>query len=172
MLNHRSSRILLPVRLGFVWLTLALAAVMHFVPVGRFLAVPDFVALVLAFWCIREPLHIGMGTAFLLGVIVDVAHGSAMGQHATAYVLLAYACARVSRRLLWFSPGAQALHMVPVFLMVQVVMLVIRLMAGSRFPGWEYFFATFTTAALWIPAHYVLLWPQMQPAERDENRPI
>ncbi|HEX5126810.1 MAG TPA: rod shape-determining protein MreD [Rhodocyclaceae bacterium] len=170
--THRSNRIMLPVKMGFVCLSLLAALMLHFIPVGRFYAVPDFVALVLAFWCVREPQHIGMGTAFLLGVVVDVAHGSVMGQHAFAYVLLAYVCHIVSRRLLWFAPGSQALHMVPLFLMAQVVMLLIRLMAGGRFPGWEYFFSTFTTSALWLPAHYLLLLPQMQPIDRDENRPL
>ncbi|GAB4061514.1 rod shape-determining protein MreD [Uliginosibacterium sediminicola] len=172
MLTNRSSRILLPVRNSFVIGSLLVALVLHFVPMGRFYAIPDFVALVLAFWCVREPLMVGMGMAFLLGVIVDVAHGAVMGQHALAYVLLAYASIVMSRRLLWFSPSAQALHMVPVFLGAQIVMLVVRLLVGGRFPGWTYFFSSFTTAALWMPVHYILLIPQMRPIDRDDNRPI
>jgi rod shape-determining protein MreD len=172
MPNHRSSRILLPVRMNFITMTLIAALVLHFIPMGRFYAAPDFVALVLAFWCVREPLRVGIGTAFMLGVIVDVAHGAVMGQHAVAYVLLAYASIVMSRRLLWFSPGAQALHMVPILLMTQIVMLLIRLVVGGRFPGWEYFFSTFTTAALWMPVHFLLLIPQMRPIDRDDNRPI
>ncbi|WP_345533631.1 rod shape-determining protein MreD [Viridibacterium curvum] len=172
MLNHRSSRILLPVRMNFVFITLVIALTLHFIPMGSFYAIPDFVALVLAFWCVREPLRVGMGTAFILGVVVDVAHGAVMGQHATAYVLLAYASIIMSRRLLWFAPTAQALHMAPLFLMTQIVMLVIRLLVGGRFPGWEYFFSSFTTAVLWVPVHYLLLLPQMRPIDRDDNRPI
>lgn len=170
--THRSSRILLPVRMGFVTASLLIALVLHFIPVGRFYAVPDFVALVVAFWCVREPHRVGMGTAFVMGVVVDVAHGAVMGQHALAYVLLAYVCGVVSRRILWFGPAEQALHMVPPFFMTQVVMLVLRLMVGGHFPGWEYFFSTFTTAALWLPVHYLLLIPQMRPIDRDENRPL
>jgi rod shape-determining protein MreD len=172
MITHRSSRILLPVRANFILVSLILALVLHFVPMGRFYAIPDFVALVLAFWCVREPQRVGMGTAFILGVIVDVAHGAVMGQHALAYVLLAYASLMISRRVMWFSPGAQALHMVPLFLMTQIVMLLIRLLVGGRFPGWDYFFSTFTTAALWMPVHFLLLIPQMRPIDRDDNRPI
>jgi rod shape-determining protein MreD len=170
--NNRSRRLLLPVRPGFVLVSLLIALCLNFVPVGRFYAVPDFVALVLAFWCVREPHRVSLGTAFLLGGIVDVAHGAVMGQHALAYVLLAFISNANSRRLLWFSPGAQALHMVPLFLMTQVLMLVVRLVAGGRFPGWEYFFSGFATALLWVPVHYLLLIPQMQPFERDENRPL
>ena len=170
--THRSSRILLPVRMNFIVLSLILALTLHFIPMGRFYAIPDFVALVLGFWCVREPLRVGMGTAFILGIIVDVAHGAVMGQHALAYVLLAYASVVMSRRILWFSPSAQALHMVPLFLMSQIVMLLVRMMVGGRFPGWDYFFSTFTTAVLWMPAHYIFLIPQMRPIDRDDNRPI
>ena len=170
--TNRSRRLLLPVRPGFVWFSLVLALCLNFVPVGRFYAVPDFVALVVAFWCVREPHRVSLGTGFLLGAIVDVAHGAVMGQHALAYVLLAHVSNAYSRRLLWFSPGEQALHMMPLFLMTQVLMLVVRLVAGGRFPGWDYFFSCFTTALLWIPIHYLLLMPQMQPIERDENRPL
>jgi len=170
--THRSSRLLLPVRMSFVVISMVIALVLNFIPVGQFYAVPDFVALVLAFWCVREPHRIGMGAAFVLGVLVDVVHGSVMGQHAIAYVLLAWAAGINARRLLWFSPTAQALHMVPLFFMVQVVMLVLRLFAGGRFPGWEYFFTCFTTAILWIPVHYLLLLPQMRPIDHDDNRPL
>lgn len=170
--NHRSSRVLLPVRMGFVWFSLIAALVLACLPVGRFLAMPDFVALVLAFWCVREPHRVGMGTGFFLGVLVDVVHGAVMGQHAAAYVLLAWAAQTHSRRLLWFSPSTQTLHMVPLFLMVQIVMLLLRLLAGGRFPGWEYFFTCFTTAVLWMPTYYLLLLPQLRPIDRDENRPL
>lgn len=170
--THNSSRLLLPVNMGFVCLSLIAALILNFIPIGRFYAAPDFVALLLAFWCVREPHRIGMGTGFILGILVDVAHGSVMGQHAVAYVLLAWAAIVNSRRLLWFSPSAQALHMAPLFLMTQMIMLILRLLAGARFPGWEYFFSCFTTAALWLPAHYLMLLPQMRPIDRDENRPL
>lgn len=169
--NH-SRRLLLPVRPGFVRISLLVALALNFVPVDRFFAAPDFVALVVAFWSVREPHRVGLGTGFLLGAIVDVVHGAVMGQHALAYVLLAYVANTGSRRLLWFSPVEQALHMMPLFLLCQVLMLVIRMAAGARFPGWDYFFASFTTAMLWIPVHHLLLMPQMQPIERDENRPL
>jgi rod shape-determining protein MreD len=169
---HRSSRILLPVRMGWVWLSLFIALALNFVPVPKIPGIPDFVALVLAFWCVREPQRVSMGAAFVLGVLTDVGHGSAMGQHALAYVLLAFISGATARRLLWFPPAAQALQMVPLFLMTQIVMLIVRLLAGADFPGWDYFFCAFTTALLWFPAHYILLLPQMQPIEHDENRPL
>jgi rod shape-determining protein MreD len=51
------------------------------------------VALVLAFWCVHQPLKVGMAAGFVLGLAMDVADASVMGQHALAYVLLAYGAA-------------------------------------------------------------------------------
>ncbi|MBL8437836.1 MAG: rod shape-determining protein MreD [Zoogloeaceae bacterium] len=170
--THRSSRILLPVKRWFVYFSLLIALGLDYIPTGRLIGIPDPVALVLAFWCIREPLHVGMGVAFLLGLLVDVGHGAALGQHALGYVVLAYLSEAVSRRVLWFQPFEQALHILPIFLITQILMTGIRLLAGAEFPGWWIFLGPFVSAALWVPLHFVLLFPQFQPVERDDNRPI
>ena len=57
-----------------------------------------------------------MGAAFVLGLLMDVADGSVMGQHALAYVLLAFAAGGLSRRILWFPLSQQALHVLPLLL--------------------------------------------------------
>ena len=86
--TQSSRRILLPVKTWFIVLTLTIALFMNLVPLGRLPGVPDWVALVLAFWCIHQPLKVNMGAAFLYGLLMDVADASLMGQHALAYVLL------------------------------------------------------------------------------------
>lgn len=170
--TNRSSRILQPVKLWFVYLSLFVALGLEYIPTGRTPGLPDWVALVLAFWCVREPLRVGMGTGFLFGLLVDVGHGAAMGQHALAYVLLAYGANALSRRVLWFPPAEQALHILPLLLFTQVLMVLVRLVAGAEFPGWWYFVGTFTGTLLWVPLHFLLLLPQYRPADRDDNRPI
>jgi rod shape-determining protein MreD len=170
--THRSSRILLPAKAWFVYLSLFVALGLAYIPTGRLPGVPDWVALVLAFWCVREPLRIGMGSAFFCGLLVDLGHGAALGQHALAYVILAYLAAAVARRILWFQPFEQALHMLPLLLLTQVVMTAVRLLAGAEVPGWWIFLGPFVAAALWVPLHFILLLPQFQPVERDDNRPI
>ena len=70
---------------------------------------PDFVALVLAFWCVRQPRLVGIGIAWLLGLLIDVGNGVLLGQHALAYSVLAFGAIALSRRILWFplvEPGA------------------------------------------------------------------
>jgi rod shape-determining protein MreD len=108
--NFSSSRILLPVRPWFIVLSLLVALLLNLLPTSYWPGVPDWVALVLCFWSVREFRKVGMGTAFVLGLIMDVADAGLMGQHALAYVLLAYAAAGLSRRVLWFPLLQQALQ--------------------------------------------------------------
>ena len=170
--THSSNRILLPAHNWFIYASLMLALMANLVPLGRIPFVPDWVALALTFWCIHQPLRIGMGTAFMLGVAMDAVDGSVLGQHAMAYVVLAFAAGGLSRRILWFPLGQQALHVLPMLLGMQIIMLVIRLVGGWEFPGFLWFLASLVATALWHPLTYLLLLPQYRPVDRDDNRPI
>ena len=170
--THHSNRILRPVRDWFVWLTVLFAIFLSVIPVGRLPGYPDWVALTLAFWCIREPFKIGMGAALLIGVVMDVSAASVMGQHSLAYVLLAFTTNGLSRRILQFPLLQQALQILPLLLATQLIMLATRMGVGSEFPGASYFLESFSAALLWYPLTYLLLLPQYQPHEKDENRPI
>ncbi len=170
--TNRSSRILLPVKLWFVYFSLVVALGLEYIPSGRLPGLPDWVALVLAFWCVREPLRIGMGAGFAFGLLVDIGLGAAMGQHALAYVVLAYLANGLARRVMWFPPLQQALHLLPVLLLTQLLMVLVRLVAGAEFPGWSYFLSSVSSALLWTPLSFLLLLPQYQPVDRDDNRPI
>ena len=170
--THSSRRILLPVRNWFIVLTMSLALILNLIPFGQLRGIPDWVALVLTFWCIHQPLKVGMAAAFVLGLAMDVADASVMGQHALAYVLLAYFAAGLSRRVLWFPLSQQALHVLPMLLGAQLVMMVARMVAGAGFPGVLWFLSSFTATLLWHPVTYLLLIPQYQPEEKDVHRPI
>jgi rod shape-determining protein MreD len=167
-----SSRILLPARSWFVIFSLFAALLLNFLPTAHWPGVPDWVALVLCFWSIREPRRVGMGWAFLLGLAMDVADGAVLGQHCFAYVLLAYVAAAQSRRILWFPLAQQALQVFPMLLGAQMIQLLMRLLAGAEFPGWGYLIGPLIATIIWVPATFLLLLPQYQPVERDDNRPL
>ena len=170
--NFTSSRILLPARSWFIALTLILALLANMLPTAYWPGIPDWVALVLCFWCIREPRRVGMGWAFVLGLAMDVADGAILGQHCFAYVLLAYAATSLSRRILWFPLPQQALQVLPLLIGAQAVQMLMRMVAGGDFPGWGYLIGPPIAALLWIPGTFLLLLPQYQPVERDANRPL
>jgi rod shape-determining protein MreD len=167
-----SSRILLPVHPWFIFFSLLAALLLNFLPTSRWPGVPDWVALVLCFWSVREFRRVGMGWAFILGLLMDVADGAVLGQHGVAYVLLAYVAASLSRRILWFPLGQQALQIMPLLLLSQAIQLLMLLIVGADFPGWSFFVGPLVATLLWIPATFVLLLPQYQPVEQNPDRPI
>ncbi|MBP5996981.1 MAG: rod shape-determining protein MreD [Azonexus sp.] len=167
-----SSRILLPVRPWFIFLSLIVALLLNFLPTAHWPGMPDWVALVLCFWSVREFRRVGMGWAFVLGLLMDVADGAVLGQHCFAYVLLAFLAASQSRRLLWFPLLQQALQVLPLLLLTQVIQVLMRLAVGAEFPGWSFFIGPLVASLLWIPATFILLLPQYRPVEQNPDRPI
>lgn len=170
--SHASRRILRPVQPLFIGVTLLLAFVLNLLPFGRFPGVPDWFALALTFWCIHQPLRVGMALAFVFGVATDVAYGSILGQHALAYVLLAFVATQFSRRILWFPHTQQALHVLPMLLATQVVLFLVALACGRELPDLLWWLSSLTGTALWSPLTFALLTPQFRPERRDVHRPI
>ena len=164
--------LLLPVKPWFIALSLVVALLLQFLPLGRLPWLPDLVALTLVFWNVHQPRRVGMAVAFALGLAVDVQQGSVLGQHALIYSVLSYFAISLHRRLLWFPPLQQALHVLPLFVAAQTLLLLVGMWAGGSFPGWSFFLAPLLQAALWTPVSWLLLAPQRRAPDSDRNRPL
>jgi rod shape-determining protein MreD len=152
--------ILRPVRVSTILLSFLGALLLNFLPWKDVRLVPDFVALVLCFWCIRQPRVVGLGVGWALGLLTDAGNGALLGQHALAYSLLAFLAIWLSRRVLWFGTAQQALHVASLLLASQGVLLVLRLAMGAGFPGWAVLVGPLLGAVLWPPLTWLLLMPQ------------
>jgi rod shape-determining protein MreD len=139
-----------------------------FLPWRDLRVVPDFVALVLVFWCVRQPRLVGLGVAWALGLITDAGNGVLLGQHALAYSIIAFLGIWLSRRILWFGTGLQALHVGAILLVGQSVALLVRVIAGDGFPGWPLLVGPIAGAILWPIVSWLLLIPQRR-AEREQT---
>ena len=168
-LRIEPQEILLPVRAGFIALTLIAALMLNLLPwSGAWLWIkPDFVALVVLYWCIEQPRKVGFVSAWMMGLFMDVADGTLLGQHALAYSILAYAGIVLHRRVRMFSGTPQVVHVLLLLLMNDVVVLAIRLVAGADFPGLQYFIGSFVAAALWLPLGALLKLPQRPRLDSD-----
>lgn len=171
-MQMRPEYLLLPVNRAFIAFTMLVAFVLNVLPWGRLTWVPDFLALVLVFWNIHQPRKVGIGIAFLFGLLMDVHDGSLLGEHALAYSILSYGAISMHRRVPWFGPIGQMLHLLPLFLIARLVSMAVRLAVGGNVPDWSYFEAALTSALLWPLADWMLLAPQRRAVERDEDRPI
>lgn len=167
-----SDQLLLPVNPLFIGFTLLVALGFNLLPVGRHPALPDLLAVVLVFWNVHQPRRVGVGLAFLFGLLMDVHEGALLGQHALAYTMLSFVAITIHRRLTWFGLGEQALQILPVFFAAHVVSLIVRMVAGGMFPGWTILLSPVFEAMLWPVATVLLLAPQRRAPDPDENRPL
>jgi rod shape-determining protein MreD len=156
-----SEEILLPVRPGYVALTLFVAFMLNLLPLsGVLLALrPDFVALTLLYWGIEHPRRVAFLPAFVLGVLMDVANGSLLGQHALAYSVLMFAAIAAHRRVPLYGPREQMLHVFAVLVGMQLLVLLVRRAAGGEFPGWWYFLSSVSGAIVWPAVRHLLRTP-------------
>jgi rod shape-determining protein MreD len=164
--------ILLPVNSVFIAASLIVAFILNLLPWGSWIGVPDFVALVLVFWSINQPRKVGIGVAFFMGLLMDVHDAALLGENALAYTLLSYFAIMIHRRVLWFPLGTQALHVLPLLLLMQAVQLLIRWIVSQQFPGWFYFSESLFAVLLWPVVTWLLLAPQRRAINRDNTRPI
>ncbi len=161
-----------PVNIGFMALTVVGALLFNLLPWRDVTGLPDLLALVIVFWCIHQPRKMGIGFAWLLGLLMDAGNGALMGQHAFAYAILAFGAIALHRRILWFPLWQQAAHVLVLLFTSQFLMLMVRMVAGGQYPGWTYFAGSVIAAALWPFTTYLLLLPQRRPRDPNEPRSI
>ncbi len=167
-----SDQLLLPANPLFIGFTLLAAFAVNLLPLGRAPAMPDLLAVVLMFWNVHQPRRVGVGVAFLFGLLMDVHQGALLGQHALSYTLLSFVAITIHRRLLWFGVVEQAMQIAPVFFAMHGVSLAVRLVAGDMFPGWWLLLAPVFESLLWPVTTLLLLAPQRRAPDPDQNRPL
>ena len=74
------------------YVALLVALALEIVPLPPVLELlrPPFVAMVLIYWIMMWPQLIGLGTAFLLGIALDILHGQLLGQNALALSIVGF----------------------------------------------------------------------------------
>jgi rod shape-determining protein MreD len=169
---NRPHYILLPVSPLFIAFSLTCAFMLNLLPWGRWVGTPDFVALVLVFWGVHQPRKVGIGTAFFLGLLMDVHDATLLGENALAYTILSYLAIMMHRRLLWFPLVTQAMHVFPLLLFAQAVEMAVRFFASGEFQGWLTLIESLVAVILWPFVTMILLAPQRRAVDKDHTRPI
>ena len=172
MIMRPGQQLLLPANPVFIWGSMLLALLVNMLPLGRTPWLPDMLAVVLVFWSVHQPQRIGIGAAFVFGLVMDVHQTALLGQHALAYTVLSYLAITIHRRLLWFSVPSQAVQVLPLFAAAHAIELALRMLSGGVFPGVYLLLAPVIESLLWPVVSVLLLAPQRRAPNPDENRPL
>jgi rod shape-determining protein MreD len=158
-----------PIRGGLILGTLFAGFCLNLLPWhGRALLVrPDLLLLMLIYWCMHEPRSVGAASAFVGGLIMDVAESAILGQNALTYSLAAYLAISMRLRVLRFGFWAQALHVAAVLLLVQLLQLLENFLIGVPLPSWLYLGRSLLEALLWPFISWLLELYRLQPRREE-----
>jgi len=117
---------------------------------------PYWLALALAFWMIETPERAGLGLAFSLGLIADLAFGSLLGEQALRLLILGFILQRFRLQLRFFPLPQQVLVIGGLLFNDLVVAAALHLMLGEAVLPWPYWFAPIFGMLLWAPVFALL----------------
>ena len=117
---------------------------------------PFWLALVLTYWLIEDPDRVGLGFAFLLGLVADVVYGGLLGEHALRLVVLAFIVQRFRARLRFFPMSQQAFVLGALLVNDRIVSAGLHLALGEPTLPLAYWFAPAVGLLLWPPVFLIL----------------
>jgi rod shape-determining protein MreD len=139
---------------------------------GNYFWTPDLLAMGLVFWSVHQPRRVGIGAAFVFGLLMDVHESALLGQNALAYTLLCFGALSIHRRLLWFPVHQQSIQVLPLFALAALTEWITRLFVGQALFNWGLLFAPVIQAVLWPVLSTLLLIPQRRDRSSVLNRTL
>lgn len=117
---------------------------------------PYWLALVVAYWVIESPDRVGLGVAFIVGLIADLTFGSLLGEQALRLVVMTFILQRFRARLRFFPLSQQALAIGALLLNDRILTGAIHLILGIQTLPLAFWLAPLLGMLLW-PMVYLLL---------------
>ena len=117
---------------------------------------PYWLALVLAYWLLEEPEHMGLGMSFALGVLADLVFGGLLGEQALRLVVMAFILDRFRARMRFFPLSQQALVIGVLLVNDRVISAAIHVVMGAPQLPWLYWLAPLLGLLLLAPLHFAL----------------
>ena len=117
---------------------------------------PDWVTLVLIYWCMAAPQRVGVGAAWLVGLGLDLLTFGLVGSHALTKTVIAFLVGRVALRLRVY-PVWQQTAFILILLMVETAILVaIKYLMDGRLGGMVSWPALAVGVAVWPLLFWIL----------------
>ena len=132
-----------------ILLSLLFAMVLMLLPLpeGMKFLRPNWVLLVLIYWMMALPSRVGIGTAWVIGLLMDVLLGGILGITALVYALIAYLILAFHLQLRQYPLWQQGIWVFLLIFFNQLV-LVVKVMGAVNWYEW------------WLPAVIsTIIWP-------------
>lgn len=110
---------------------------------------PDWIAMLVIFWAMQLPRTWSVGTAWVIGVIVDVSQGTLLGQHALALCAVAFVTVRFHLLMRVFPVPQLTATVFPILAIYQFLLFWVNGVAGVNAPASAYWGPVLSSTILW-----------------------
>ena len=134
-----------------VLVTIVVALMLSIMPLPDFAKPfrPDWVAMVAIFWAMQLPRTWGVGSAWLVGIVLDVAQGTLLGQHALALTVIVFITVRVHLLMRVFPILQLTITVFALLTLYQFLLFWINGVASVSSPTINYWAPVISGALLW-----------------------
>jgi rod shape-determining protein MreD len=110
---------------------------------------PQWVALVLIYWCLAVPHRVGVGVAWLAGLAQDALQSTLLGQHAFSYAIAAFLVLKLHQRIRVYPLGQQSIIVLILLTMIHLAQLWVNGLVGRPPPPAAYWLAPLVGTLMW-----------------------
>ncbi|MCP5419398.1 MAG: rod shape-determining protein MreD [Gammaproteobacteria bacterium] len=117
---------------------------------------PDWMCLVLIYWCMALPHRVGVGAGWLMGLLLDAAQGTLLGQHALALAVVGFLTLKTYRRVRVLPLWQQSFTILAFVAVNQFLVFWINGIVGYPAPDFWYLAPALGSMLMW-PWIFVIL---------------
>jgi len=118
-------------------------------PKWAYLWRPEWVAMVLIYWCIAIPHRVGITAGWSIGLIHDVLSDTLLGQHALGFCIISYFSVALHQQIRIFPVFQQTIGVGILIVITQLPEIWIRGILGRPQLGLEFFYPSIISMILW-----------------------
>ena len=128
-----------------------LAYILTIMPMPEWLSImrPEWVILILIYWCITAPERIGIGMGWFSGLLLDVLCYGILGQQALTFCIITFLILKLYRRIRVAPLWQQAFSVFFLIVIHLAISLWIRGITGQPPSQWHFWLPAFSTMLLW-----------------------
>ena len=110
---------------------------------------PDWMALLMIFWAMQLPRTWSVGSAWIVGIVLDVTYGTLLGQHAVALCIIVFITIRFHLLMRVFPLLQLSATVFALLAMYQFILFWVNGVAGVTAPSITYWGPVITGTLLW-----------------------
>ncbi len=143
---------------GFIITSFLVALALTIVPLPDSLRLlrPEWISLVLIYWCMALPGRVGIGVGWFTGLLLDVSRDALLGQYALALAVVAFLTLHLHQRLRVFPLWQQALTVFVLVMLESLLVMWVKGLTGQAPAFWKMLLPAISSMLVWPPVYLLL----------------